>query len=62
MDDFLVDLEDLVLTCGYENTDRHVRDRFIAGIRDPHIQKKLQFMMDADLAKAVSYAVSYPMK
>ena len=34
IDSFLIDLQHMVLKCEYEDPDRQVRDRFIAGLKD----------------------------
>ena len=56
IENFLIDLQQLVISCDYEDQDRHVRDRFIAGLCNEKIQEKLQFMADIDLHKAAEYA------
>ena len=56
VDDFLIDLEQLVLSCDYEDPERQVRDRFIAGLKDSALQEKLQFFTDCSLQKAINYA------
>jgi hypothetical protein len=60
-DDFIIDLQRLVLTCDYQDADRQVRDRFIAGLRDEKLQEKLQFMSKVDLTTAVDYAKRWEM-
>ena len=56
IDSFLIDLQQLVLKCEYQDPDRQVRDRFIAGIKDSKLQEKLQFQANITLEKAVGYA------
>ena len=43
-DDFVIDLQKLVLTCDYGDPDQQVRDRFMAGLYDDKLQEKLQFI------------------
>ena len=61
IDDFVVDLEKLVQTCDYQDPDRQVRDKFIAGLHDNILQEKLQFMDNCTLQKAVEYARRWEM-
>ena len=62
VDDFLmIDLEQLALSCDYEDPERQARDRFIAGLKDSALQKisssspiapfKRQLIMLVDLRK-----------
>lgn len=56
VDDFLIDLQQLVQKCEYQDPDRQIRDRLIAGLRDQKLQEKLQFTADITLEGAVEYA------
>ncbi len=61
IDSFIVDLEKLVLTCSYDDPDRMVRDRFVAGLKNENLQRKLQFMSDLTLSRAVDFARRHEM-
>ena len=56
LNSFLIDLQQLVISYDYQDQDRQVRDRFIAGLHDEKLQEKLQFLADIDLHNAVEYA------
>ena len=61
IDSFVVDLQKLVVSCEYQDEDRMVRDRFIAGVNDPQLQEKLQFQRKITLEQAVEYARRHEM-
>ena len=61
IDSFLIDLQQLVIKCDYQDPDRQVRDRFIAGLKDDKLQEKLQFMPDVTLERAVDYSRRWEM-
>ena len=61
INDFMVDLQKLVLTCDYSDPDHQVRDWLIAGFYDDKLQEKLQFMSDVTLSKAFEYARRWEM-
>ena len=63
IDSFIIDLERLVLTCDYQDPERQVRDRFIAGLNDENsqLQERLQFQHNITLTKAVEYARRWEM-
>lgn len=56
VEEFLRDLQNLVRTCDYRDTEDQVRDRFVVGLTDRAIKQKLQLTADLTLDKAVTLA------
>ena len=57
--DFVAELKSLASTCKFENNlDDSLRDKFVCGLRDSAIQKKLLTEKDLTFTKAVETAVS----
>jgi hypothetical protein len=56
VEEFVRDLQSLVLTCKYIDADDQVRDRFVIGLTDTQIKGKLQLTSDLTLEKAITMA------
>lgn len=61
VDQFVVDLQNLVKTCGYSDPERQVRDRFVAGLRDGRLQEKLQLTKNLTLVDAIEMSRRHEM-
>ena len=56
IEEFVRELQTLVQTCGYSDTEEQVRDRFVLGLRNRSVTQRLNMKADLTLDYAVTYA------